>query len=226
MEAQEVLRALEALGARLLVDEGGRLGVQPASQLTDELRAACRAHRDELRELVRAAAPPEAAVDNWLRWARGEWDSFERLAGDFEDQGMPKDEAVALARQRVAAAHAERVRNGKPTPPPDPAFAVRPWDGAPAPSSPGELPELADAPLIEVREQLGAVLIRSPRFGEVWVVLEPSMAPELAAEEAGRAEPRPVLLAEDVARLRLKSAEMIRAALTVLATFPGARLIQ
>lgn len=85
---------------------------------------------------------------------------------------------------------------------------------------------MGDPEVIETREQVGAVLIRSPRFGEVWVALEPGMAPELVAEEAARAEPRPVLLAEDVAKLRGKSEEMIRATLAVLGTFPGARLIQ
>jgi len=52
------------------------------------------------------------------------------------------------------------------------------------------------------------------------------MLAELIAEEVGRGEPRPVLLVADVARLRGKSDEMIRAALAVLATFPSARLIQ
>jgi hypothetical protein len=205
VEAREILRALESGGGRLVVDEGGRLGVQPASQLTDALRAAIRAHRDELRELVQAAAsPPEVReprhaepAEDYTAWTRGDWDEFERLAGDFEDQGMSKEEAVALARQRVARARA----------------------GAPA-------SELADAPVVAAREQLGAVLIRSPRFGEVWVVLEPSMATELIAEEAGRGEPRPVLLAEDLARLVGRPDEMIRAALAVLATFPGARVTQ
>jgi hypothetical protein len=81
------------------------------------------------------------------------------------------------------------------------------------------------APVVATREQIGAVLLRT-RFGEIWVVLESSMVAELVAEEAGRADPRPVLLAEDVARLRRKSEEMIRAALAVLATFPSVRLIQ
>jgi hypothetical protein len=69
-------------------------------------------------------------------------------------------------------------------------------------------------------------LIRSPRFGEVWLALEPSRVDQLAAEEARRADPRPVLLAEDVARLRGRDDEMIRATLAVWATFPSARLIQ
>ena len=70
------------------------------------------------------------------------------------------------------------------------------------------------------------MLIRSPRFGEVWVVLELGMAPELVAEEAGREEPGPVLVAEDVARLRGKPDEMVRAVLAVVAVFPSARLVQ
>ena len=52
------------------------------------------------------------------------------------------------------------------------------------------------------------------------------MVAQLAAEEARRADPRPALLAEDVARLRGKAHEMIRATLAVWATFPSARLIQ
>jgi hypothetical protein len=204
VQVQELIGVLEARGARLHALEGGRLGVEPASRLTDELRAAIRANRDELRQLVRAAAQPEAREPrpepaDYTAWTRGDWDEFERLAAGFEDAGKSKDEAVALSRQRIGEA---RARAGTPA------------------------SELTDAPVVAAREQLGAVLVRSPRFGEVWVVLEPSMAPELAAEEAGRVEPRPVLLAEDVAHLRGKSDQMVRAALAVLAVFPGARLIQ
>jgi hypothetical protein len=153
---------------------------------------------------VRAAAQPEAREPrpepaDYTAWTRGDWDEFERLAGEYEAEGRSKDEDVALARQRVAEA---RARSG-------------------APAS-----ELADAPVVVAREQLGAALVRSPRFGEVWMVLEPSMATELTADEAGCVEPRPVLLAEDVAHLRGKSEEMVRAALAVLAVFPSARLIQ
>ena len=52
------------------------------------------------------------------------------------------------------------------------------------------------------------------------------MVPELLTEEAGRADPRPVLLAKDVARLRGKSDEVIRAIMTALAVSPVSRLIQ
>jgi hypothetical protein len=150
VQAQELLRTLQGRGARLRVAQDGRLGIEPSSVLTDELRAEVRANRDALVEALRPQ-PAQASVS-----------------------------------------------------------------------------DLTDAPAIAVREQIGAVLLRSPRFGEaeVWVVLEPSMAPELLAEEAGRSEPRPVLLAEDVAKLRGKSDEMIRASLRVLAVFPSARLVQ
>jgi len=49
-------------------------------------------------------------------------------------------------------------------------------------------------------------LIRSPRFGEVWLKLEPSVA----------AEP---------SRLRGRSEEMVCATIAVLATFPAARVM-
>ena len=86
--------------------------------------------------------------------------------------------------------------------------------------------DLDTAPVLATREQLGAVLIRSPRFGEVWLVLEPSMLTEFVAEESSRGDLRPALLAEHVAKLRGKSDEMIRAALRTFATFPSARLTQ
>jgi hypothetical protein len=69
-------------------------------------------------------------------------------------------------------------------------------------------------------------LIRSPRFPEAWLALEPSRVAQLAAEEARRADARPVLLAEGVAWLRGKAHEMIRATLAVWATVPSARLIR
>jgi hypothetical protein len=94
------------------------------------------------------------------------------------------------------------------------------------PEDPEPLAVLSESEALEVREQIGGVLLRSPRFGEVWVALEPTMAPQLAAEEAGRGEPRPVLLAEDLVKLRGKSDETIRAALATIAVFPSARLVQ
>jgi hypothetical protein len=93
-----------------------------------------------------------------------------------------------------------------------------------------EVPEprlaLEESPATQTRERLGAALIRSPRFGEVWVVLDPCALPELEAEETARPEPRPILLAEDVARLRGKSETAIRAALEVARAFPGSRVVQ
>ena len=63
-------------------------------------------------------------------------------------------------------------------------------------------------------------------FGEVWVVLAQRLDEELRAEEAKREDPRPILLAADLARLRGKPPEAIRAALEVLRTFPGARVVE
>src|SRR5262245_24812620 len=48
---------------------------------------------------------------------------------------------------------------------------------------------------VEAREHLGAVLVRSDGYGEAWLVVDACMLREIAAEEAGRAKPRPVLLA-------------------------------
>ena len=91
--------------------------------------------------------------------------------------------------------------------------------------------DLANATVIATRERLGAVLSRSPRFGAVWLALESSMVAELVAEEAdwvklGDPAQFPVLSTEDVARLRGKSEQMIRATLAILATFPAARVMQ
>jgi len=83
---------------------------------------------------------------------------------------------------------------------------------------------VADTELIETVYAVGAVLVRSPRYGEVWLALGQNAAEELAAEETARKTRRPVLLAEDVARLAGKSEAVITAALEVARTFPGARI--
>jgi len=143
--AQGLLRALETRGVRLRVLEDGRLGVEPASLLTDELRAEVRANRDALVEALRPQ-PVQASVS-----------------------------------------------------------------------------DLTDAPAIAVREQIGAVLLRS-RFGEVWVVLEGSLLAGLRAEEQARPVPRRVLRGDQIARLKGKSDEAIRAVLNTLAVFPEAEM--
>ena len=86
--------------------------------------------------------------------------------------------------------------------------------------------DLAAAPIIESRQEPGAVLIQSPRFGPVWIALAPGVADELRAEEAQRSEPRPVLLADDITALRGKSEAAVRATLGVARAFPGARVVQ
>jgi len=83
---------------------------------------------------------------------------------------------------------------------------------------------LTEAPLLEARAQVGAVLVASPRYGEAWLVVDPCMRPELAAEEARRHDPRPVLLAQDVARLQGKPEKVIQAALEAARAFPGVRI--
>jgi hypothetical protein len=79
--------------------------------------------------------------------------------------------------------------------------------------------------LVEAREQVGAVLIRSARFGEVWLALVPSMRRDLVAEETRRTEPRPVLSVRDLVRLRGRSDETIRAVLAAIAVTPQVRWV-
>ena len=80
---------------------------------------------------------------------------------------------------------------------------------------------LDDAPIIDTRAGVG-VLIRSRRYGcEVWVALDRDAAGKLEADEAQRADTRPVLFADDVARLRGKSEGAVRGALEVARALPG-----
>jgi len=88
----------------------------------------------------------------------------------------------------------------------------------------GEL--LESAPAIEVRQQTGAVLIGSPRFGEIWLALDPCLAGQLRAEESQQARPRPVLTTADLARLEGKPAGVVDAMLDTLAAFPDAAVLQ
>jgi hypothetical protein len=83
--------------------------------------------------------------------------------------------------------------------------------------------DLDAAPAICAREQVGAVLLKT-QFGEVWVVLEGRLLAELRAEEQERPDPRPVLRADQVLRLRGKSEAAIRAVLDTLAVFPEAEI--
>ena len=98
---------------------------------------------------------------------------------------------------------------------------------AEATSTDGSAPDpLEAAGIADVREQIGAALIESARFGEVWIALTEAMAVELRTEEQSSDTPRPVLLAADVARLRGKSDAAVRAALRAAAVIPGARVVQ
>jgi hypothetical protein len=143
MNTEELLDALRLRGARLQLLDGERLGVEPSSVLTDDLRAEIRARKDEIvRELRRANEPLESA------------------------------------------------------------------------------------PALEVRQQIGAVLIDSPRYGQVWVVLSQRLEWQLRAEESERPNPRPVLTTADLARLEGKSPPLVEAILNTLAAFPGARVLQ
>ncbi len=80
---------------------------------------------------------------------------------------------------------------------------------------------------LATREQIGAMLIRSNRFGrEVWIALAGDVAAKLYVEESGRPDPRPVLLPTDLDWLASKSTRAARAALAVIAAFPGADVLQ
>jgi hypothetical protein len=73
MGARELLERLRAAGFGLEVTDGGRLAVRPASRLTDEQRAAIRAHRDELaaalrRELAKPADPLPEPAPRYRAW--------------------------------------------------------------------------------------------------------------------------------------------------------------
>lgn len=91
-----------------------------------------------------------------------------------------------------------------------------------AEADPGDLHQLTDARVVEVRERIAAVRLRSPVYGDVWLALDPGTAAALAAEAPGV----PVLSQEDVVRLRSQSPEMVLAVLGVMAAFPGARMVQ
>ena len=85
--------------------------------------------------------------------------------------------------------------------------------------------DLAGAPIAETRsEEVGAVLIQSPKFGPVWVVLDARLLDELRVEEAQRSEPKPVLTSADVAALAGKSETAVKAALEVFRVFGEARV--
>jgi hypothetical protein len=86
--------------------------------------------------------------------------------------------------------------------------------------------DVEGAPILDARARVGAVLIRSARFGEMWLALDSRMAEQLAAEEVQRPDPRPVLMAEDVPRLRGKPGIAILAALEIARALPGWRVIQ
>jgi hypothetical protein len=82
------------------------------------------------------------------------------------------------------------------------------------------------AEVLSVLQAQGAVLIASPRFGEVWMALDPCMADQLRAEESQRTDPRPVLTAADLAHLEDRSPQMVEAMLNTITAFPGTRVLQ
>ena len=66
------------------------------------------------------------------------------------------------------------------------------------------------SPILETRIKLGAVLLRSQDFGDVWLALDPETEAEIQIEEAARERPVPVLRAVDVVHLKGKSPAAIR----------------
>ena len=87
-------------------------------------------------------------------------------------------------------------------------------------------PVTEEAPAtLEALSQIGAVLIRTARFGSVWLAIDQATADEIRAEEQQREKPCPVLMAEDVAHLEIKAERAIRGALEVIRALPGARII-
>jgi len=95
-------------------------------------------------------------------------------AGDWAKIGRKSalDPTSVLTKERRATVRAHRDELIEALPP-QPA----------EPSVQAEL-DLANATAIATHDRLGAVLIRSPRFGAVWLALELSMVAELVAEEA------------------------------------------
>lgn len=82
MQASAVLTALRSRGARVRIIEGNRLGVEPRRVLTPELRAACRAHRSAIVELLGLESfPPFDRLD------RAWQEAVQRALGGFASAG-------------------------------------------------------------------------------------------------------------------------------------------
>ena len=90
----------------------------------------------------------------------------------------------------------------------------------------GQREPLKSAPALEVRQQIGAVRIASPRYGEVWLALDPCLAGQLRAEESRRDDPRPVLTTADLAHLEGRPPALVEALLNTFAAFPGAQVLK
>ncbi len=92
--------------------------------------------------------------------------------------------------------------------------------------SPPSHGHLDEAPIIETRQdqEPGAVLIASPKYGEVWVALTAEMTANLRAEEAQRLAPRAVLMVADIIALHGKPEAAIKATLEVFRIFGEAKV--
>ena len=89
-----------------------------------------------------------------------------------------------------------------------------------------ETPEdLTESEILETRTGLAAVRIKSRLLGcELWLAHDARTAAELRDEMAPE-KALPILLFEDVPRLRGKSPAALRALLEVASVFPGSRFV-
>ena len=75
-------------------------------------------------------------------------------------------------------------------------------------------------------EQIGAVLVRSHEYGDVWLARNDEVAAERIAHLENTAQLIPVITFDEAVLLRGKSERMLRALLTAMAALPGSRLLQ
>jgi hypothetical protein len=84
----------------------------------------------------------------------------------------------------------------------------------------------ADAPVVEASEEIAAVLLRSPEFGDVWLARDDREAQKLVDEVQAVGQWIPVFTFDEAALLHGKSDGMLRALLMAKAGLPGSRLLQ
>ena len=86
--------------------------------------------------------------------------------------------------------------------------------------------ELESASIVETRESLVAVRIRSRSLGrDLWLARDARTARELCQDETA-SERLPILLYDEIPKLRGKSSRMLNALLDTKQVFPGAQVVQ